>query len=147
VRRSTLDLTRPLDENADVLILDSIGELGGMYSIADAVFVGGSLVDSGGHNILEPAWFERPPVFGPSMENFRDMAQLFSSEGAGIQVRTGEQLGKTWAQLIRDTAVRDRMGKKAKELAEKNRGATKRSIEYVAKILQPDLFQQDRGPA
>jgi 3-deoxy-D-manno-octulosonic-acid transferase len=147
VRRSTLDLDRPLDENADVLILDSIGELGGMYSIADAIFVGGSLVDAGGHNILEPAWFERPPVFGPSMENFRDMAQLFSSEGAGIQVRTGEQLGKTWVQLIRDTAVRDRMGKKAKELAEKNRGATKRSIEYVAKILQPDLFQQDRGPA
>jgi 3-deoxy-D-manno-octulosonic-acid transferase len=141
-RRSALDLTRPLDENADVLILDSIGELGGMYSIADAVFVGGSLVQAGGHNILEPAWFERAPVFGPSMENFRDMAQLFSSEGAGVQVRSGEQLGKTWVQLIRDTAVRDHMGKKAKELAEKNRGATTRSLEHIAAILRPD-----RGPA
>ncbi len=141
VRRSALDLTRPLDENADVLILDSIGELGGMYSIADAVFVGGSLVHAGGHNILEPAWFERPPIFGPSMENFRDMAQLFFSEGAGVQVRSGEQLGRTWLQLIRDTSVRDRMGKKAKELAEQNRGATARSLEHVAAILQPD-----RGP-
>ncbi|MGC1583894.1 MAG: hypothetical protein WA766_20600, partial [Candidatus Acidiferrales bacterium] len=88
------------------------------------------------------AWFERAPVFGPSMENFRDMAQLFSSEGAGVQVRSGEQLGKTWVQLIRDTAVRDHMGKKAKELAEKNRGATTRSLEHIAAILRPD-----RGPA
>lgn len=147
VRRSALDLSRPLDENADVLILDSIGELGGMYSIADSVFVGGSLVNAGGHNILEPAWFERPPVFGPSMENFRDMAQLFLGEGAGIQVRSGEQLGKTWVQLIRDTAMRDRLGRKAKELAERNRGATARSIERVMAILPPDHLQPNRGPA
>ncbi len=74
IRRSSLDMHAPLDENCDVLILDSIGELAGLYSLADAVFVGGSLVPSGGHNILEPAWFSKPPVFGPSMENFRDMA-------------------------------------------------------------------------
>jgi 3-deoxy-D-manno-octulosonic-acid transferase len=135
VRRSALDFSRTLDETADVLILDSIGELAGLYSIADAVFVGGSLVHSGGHNILEPAWFERPPIFGPSMENFRDMAQEFVSDDAGIQVRTGEQLGNTWVKLIRDTAARERMGRKAKELAEKNRGATARTIEKVATIL------------
>src|SRR5271163_2808456 len=90
VRRSELDLTSTLDEAADVLLLDSIGELAGLYSLADATFVGGSLVSSGGHNILEPAWFGRVPVFGPSMENFRDMAQEFRSEGAGLQVRSGE---------------------------------------------------------
>ena len=67
----SVDLQAPLDENADVLVLDSIGELAGLYSLADAVFVGGSLVPSGGHNILEPAWFSKPPVFGPSMENFQ----------------------------------------------------------------------------
>jgi 3-deoxy-D-manno-octulosonic-acid transferase len=138
VRRSEIDPARPLDENADVLLLDSIGELAGLYSIAHAVFVGGSLVHAGGHNIIEPAWFGRPPVFGPSMENFRDMAQQFVSEGAGVQVRNGEQLGKVWVQFIRDLAVRDRMGEKAKALAEKNRGATARTLERIEAILQPD---------
>jgi len=137
-RRSAIDMAGPLDENADVLLLDTIGELAGLYSIADAVFVGGSLVHSGGHNILEPAWFARPPVFGPSMENFRDMAQQFVSEGAGLQVRNGEQLGKAWVRLIRDSAGRDRMGSKAKALAESNRGATARSIGHIAEVLKPD---------
>ena len=147
VRRSTLDLASPLDENADVLILDSIGELAGLYSIADAVFVGGSLVHSGGHNILEPAWFGRPPVFGPSMENFRDMAQDFRSEGAGVQVRSGEQLGKTWMELIRDTPMRERMGQKAKDLAEKNRGATTRSIERIGAVLAAISVEASSGAA
>jgi 3-deoxy-D-manno-octulosonic-acid transferase len=138
IRRSEIDPAQPLDENADVLLVDSIGELAGLYSIADAVFVGGSLVHAGGHNIIEPAWFGRPPVFGSSMENFRDMAQQFVSEGAGVQVRNGEQLGKVWVQLIRDPAVRDRMGEKAKALAEKNRGATARTLERIESILQTE---------
>ena len=66
IRRSRIDLAAPLDEEADVLLLDSIGDLAGLYSLADATFVGGSLVHSGGHNILEPASFGQPPVFGPS---------------------------------------------------------------------------------
>jgi len=135
VRRSALDLTAPLDENADVLVLDSIGELAGLYSMADAVFVGGSLVPSGGHNILEPAWFARPPVFGPSMENFQEMAGQFLDARAGIQVRNSQQLGKVWVQLIEDDTLRERMGKAARELSEKNRGATAVSLERIAGIL------------
>jgi 3-deoxy-D-manno-octulosonic-acid transferase len=135
VRRSLQDLGAPLDENADVLVLDSIGELAGLYSMADAVFVGGSLVPAGGHNILEPAWFGRPPVFGPSMENFREMAAQFLDTRAGIQVRTSEQLGKVWVQLIEDEAARERMGKAARELSERNRGATAVSLERIAGIL------------
>jgi 3-deoxy-D-manno-octulosonic-acid transferase len=135
VRRSVLDLTAPLDENADVLVLDSIGELAGLYSMADAVFVGGSLVPAGGHNILEPAWFARPPVFGPSMENFREMAAEFLDARAGIQVRSSQQLGKVWVQLIEDDTLRERMGKAARELSEKNRGATAVSLERIAGIL------------
>ena len=99
VRRSHLDLSAALDENTEVLLLDSIGELAGLYALADAVFVGGSLVPAGGHNILEPAWFSRPPAFGPSMENFRDMAAQFLAAQAGVQVKSGEQLGKVWVQL------------------------------------------------
>ena len=141
VRRSGLDLSgtggmTKLDESADVLVLDSIGELAGIYSLADAVFVGGSLVlGAGGHNILEPAWFARPPVFGTSMENFRDMADQFLAARAGIQVTDGPMLGKVWVQLIDDTPVREKMGKAAQELSARNRGATARSLERIASVL------------
>ncbi len=135
IRRSRLDLARALDENADVVVLDSIGELGGTYSLADAVFVGGSLVPGGGHNILEPAWFSRPPVFGPSMENFRDMASQFLAAHAAVQVKTAHQLGKVWVQLIEDEALRERMGRAARELSERNRGATARSLDCIAALL------------
>jgi 3-deoxy-D-manno-octulosonic-acid transferase len=84
-----------LGENTDVLVLDSIGELAGLYSLADAVFVGGSLVRAGGHNILEPACFSRPPVFGASMENFREMADQFLDAHAGVQVANGRAVGKS----------------------------------------------------
>jgi len=135
VRRSHVDLEAPLDENVDVLVLDSIGELAGLYLLADAVFVGGSLVPSGGHNILEPAWFAKPPVFGPSMENFRDMAAQFLKARAAVQVTSGQQLGKVWAQLIEDNALRERMGRAARELSERNRGASARSLERIVSVL------------
>jgi 3-deoxy-D-manno-octulosonic-acid transferase len=135
VRRSTLDLNSTLSENADVLLLDSIGELTGVYALADAVFVGGSLVPAGGHNILEPAWFSHPPVFGPSMENFQEMADQFLSARAGIQVSSGTQLGKVWVQLIEDNSTRERMGRAAREISERNRGATARTLEHITAIL------------
>lgn len=135
LRRSRVDIRGSLDENCDVLILDSIGELAGMYSLGDAVFVGGSLVNSGGHNILEPASFGKAPIFGPSMENFRDMAARFSSTGAGIQVSSAQQLGKAWADLIVNSEKRERMGQKARALVESNRGATARSLERILALL------------
>ncbi len=135
VRRSRLDLEAPFDEAADVLLLDSIGELAGIYSLADAVFVGGSLVAAGGHNILEPAWFSRPPVFGPSMDNFREMAAQFLSSGAAMQVSSGERLGKAWVRLIRDTRLSERMGRAARGLVERNRGATARTLERLTAFL------------
>lgn len=135
VRRSSIDLGGPLDENTEVIVLDTIGELAGLYLLADAVFVGGSLVPAGGHNILEPAWFAKPPVFGPSMENFRDMAAQFLKVRAAVQVTSGQQLGKVWVQLIEDTGLRERMGRAARELSERNRGATERSLERIAAVL------------
>jgi len=140
VRRTHVDLDAPLDENVDVLVLDSIGELAGLYLLADAVFVGGSLVPSGGHNILEPAWFAKPPVFGPSMGNFRDMAAQFLKAKAGVQVTSGQQLGKVWVQLIEESALRETMGRAARGLSERNRGATIRSLDRIAATLS----QQER---
>jgi len=135
VRRSRVNLSAALDENTDVLVLDSIGELAALYSLADAAFVGGSLVPAGGHNILEPAWFRKPPVFGPSMENFRAMAAQFLAARAAVEVSSGQQLGKVWLQLIEDKALSERMGNAACELCERNRGATERVLEAIAGVL------------
>lgn len=135
IRRTGLDFAAPLDENADVLVLDSIGELAGLYALADVVFVGGSLVSAGGHNILEPAWFARPPIFGESMENFQEMAAQFLAAQAGVQVKSGQQLGKVWVRLIEDNALRERMGKAAQKLSERNRGATARVLGRIADVL------------
>ncbi|MFZ0522141.1 MAG: 3-deoxy-D-manno-octulosonic acid transferase [Candidatus Acidiferrales bacterium] len=135
VRRSQLDSAATLDDDTDVLLLDSIGELAGLYSLADATFVGGSLAPSGGHNILEPAWFARPPVFGASMENFHEMADQFLDAHAGVQVTSGQGLGKVWIQLIQDDTMRERMGKIARAISERNRGATERSLDRIAGIL------------
>ena len=71
----------------DVVILDTIGELAQLYQVATVVFVGGSLVDAGGHNILEPAVFGKPIVFGPYMQNFAEIARTFLDNGAAIQVQ------------------------------------------------------------
>ena len=136
VRRSQIDTAKPFDENADVLLLDSIGELSALYSLADATFVGGSLVPSGGHNILEPAWFGQPPVFGPSMENFQEMADQFLDGHAAVQVASAQSLGKVWTQLIESVPLRERLGTAAREIAARNRGATNRTLDRIAPLLQ-----------
>jgi 3-deoxy-D-manno-octulosonic-acid transferase len=141
VRRSGVNIGAALDENADVLVLDSIGELAGLYSLADAAFVGGSLVPAGGHNILEPAWFAKPPVFGPSMENFRVMAAQFLAARAAVEVSSGQQLGQVWLELIEDKALSERMGRAARELCERNRGATERALDAIAGVLRVQGFR------
>jgi 3-deoxy-D-manno-octulosonic-acid transferase len=136
VRRSRIDPNAALADDADVLLLDSIGELSGLYALADATFVGGSLVPAGGHNILEPAWFGRVPVFGTSMANFREMAQSFLSARAAIQVHSGPELGKVWVQLIEAASLRERMGQTARDLWERNRGATQRCLDRISAVLE-----------
>lgn len=135
VRRSQLSPVTSLDGSANVLLLDSVGELAGVYRLADAVFVGGSLVPAGGHNILEPAALGKPPIFGPWMENFREMATTFLKAGAGIEVRSPEDLGVAWIELIQNGARREQMSRAARHLIERSRGATALSIERIAVIL------------
>src|SRR5207245_11421669 len=82
-----------ISDDVTVLLLDSIGELASLYALADGAFVGGSLVSAGGHNILEPAAFGKIPVFGPSMENFAEIAARFVAAGAAVQVESPEDVG------------------------------------------------------
>ena len=124
-----------LIEPGNVLLLDSIGELAGLYRLADAVFIGGSLVPRGGHNILEPAAFGKVPIYGPSMENFRETAEKFLAAGAAIQVRNPKELGAAWRTLLRHPQTASRMGASARELVDLNRGATDRVLEHVENLL------------
>jgi 3-deoxy-D-manno-octulosonic-acid transferase len=124
-----------IPDDATVLLLDSIGELASLYRIADGAFVGGSLVNSGGHNILEPAAFGKVPVFGPSMENFAAIAARFVEAGAAIQVGSPEDAGVEWIELLKDREKGKRMGDAARELVETSRGALNRALAEIAKYL------------
>ena len=124
-----------IPDDATVLLLDSIGELASLYRLADGAFVGGSLVNAGGHNILEPAAFGKVPVFGPSMENFSAIAARFVKAGAAIQVGSPEDAGVEWIELLKDPNKRKRMGNSARQLVETSRGALDRALAEVAKQL------------
>jgi 3-deoxy-D-manno-octulosonic-acid transferase len=127
-----------LSESVHVFLLDSLGELAGLYRLADAVFVGGSLVPGGGHNILEPAAFNKVPIYGPSMENFREMSGKFLAAGAAIQVKSSEDLGAAWGGLLREPERAARMGACARELVDQNRGATQRVLEHIERVVGSD---------
>jgi 3-deoxy-D-manno-octulosonic-acid transferase len=124
-----------ISADVTVVLLDSIGELASLYRLADGAFVGGSLVESGGHNILEPAAFGKIPVFGPSMENFAEMAARFVSAKAAVQVESPEDAGVAWIELLRDPERARGMSEAAKRLVDESRGATARAMEEIAKYL------------
>jgi len=125
-----------IPDDATVLLVDSIGELSSLYRMADGVFVGGSLVPSGGHNILEPAAFGKVAVFGPSMENFAEISSRFIAAGAAVQVESPEDAGVAWIEQLRDPERTRHMGETAKRLVDASRGATARAIAEIAKQLE-----------
>jgi 3-deoxy-D-manno-octulosonic-acid transferase len=125
-----------IPEDVTVILLDSIGELASLYRVADGAFVGGSLVDSGGHNILEPAAFGKVPVFGPSMENFAEVAARFTAAEAAVQVGSPEDAGVAWIEFMRNPERTERMSQAARALVAGSRGATDRAAAEVAAILE-----------
>jgi 3-deoxy-D-manno-octulosonic-acid transferase len=135
VRRS--DLPIDAEPRADAVILDTIGELAQLYQIATAVFVGGSLVPLGGHNILEPAVHGKPIVFGPHMENFAEIANAFLTNGAAVQVRTSRDLEDVVVELMSDPVRRARLGAAARALVDANRGAKDTTLRVLAELLPP----------
>jgi len=134
-RRSELPIDA--EPRADVIVLDSIGELAQLYQLATVVFVGGSLADHGGHNILEPAIFGKPIVFGPHMQNFREIAETFIASGAAIQVGNDRELGDAILGLVRDPVHRAGLGAAARALVEANRGAKDKTLAVIGDLLPP----------
>lgn len=124
-----------IPDDVTVVLLDSIGELASLYALADGVLVGGSLVPSGGHNILEPASFGKVPVFGESMENFAGVASRFLQAGAAVQVGSPEDAGVAWIEQLRAPERTHAQGEAARRLVEESRGATERALKEIAAVL------------
>jgi len=142
IRRRT-DGGQPV-QDAEVLVLDTIGELAAAYSFATVAFVGGTLVRHGGHSIMEPALYAKPIVIGPSMENFPQIIDEFLAHGGIRQIRTSEedrnlqiqQLTEIFSQLALNPAAREIMGKAAYSVLEGNQGAAQRTAEKIAVLFQ-----------
>ena len=123
------------DESIQVLLGDSMGELLSYYSVCDIAFIGGSLIDTGGQNMLEAAAASKPILFGPSVFNFEKIAQLFLEKDAAIQVGDADDLMKTISALLLDDTKRQKLGENAKNSFEKNRGA----VDRLLKLIIPNI--------
>jgi len=118
-----------------IFLVDTIGDLKTLYNLATVVFIGGSLVKKGGHNIIEPGYFAKPIVFGPNMQNFQDMTDSFLNRKAAIQVKDEEGLQKTIKMLLHNSAKMQALSRNAKAVVEENRGAAVRTVNLLSEFL------------
>src|SRR5690242_5152277 len=116
------------------LLLDTIGELASVYSLADIAFVGGSLVPRGGHNIVEPAQFAKPILIGPHYENFREIVRTFLAADA-VRVVGANQLTDAVLRLLETPHEAVQLGSRAWQVVEGGRGSTQRTLRSVRELL------------
>lgn len=133
--RSTLNSADPLLSSGDVLLVDTLGEVLDFYSVADLVFVGGSFVPVGGHNLLEAALLSKPVLFGPNVQNFKEIAAKLVRAGAGVKMENQRALVKQGAIILNDPVRARAMGEAGRSLIVENAGATERTMRYITKIL------------
>lgn len=119
----------------DVMVVDSIGHLKDMYALATIVFVGGSLVKKGGQNIIEPASYGKPVVFGPNMYNFKEAVRMFLSREGAIQVADADELEQVLERLIKDDGMRRNISRKAVDVIRENSGAVDRTVSLLDRFL------------
>jgi len=122
-------------EHPEVILLDTMGELMGIYSLGTLVFVGGSLVPIGGHNPLEPLFFKKCVLFGPHMFNFLEISTRLIEDGGAIQVTGKEDLFSQLKRLLFDEGVRKEVGEKGHRFLQKHQGATERMFEEIRPFL------------
>ena len=123
------------EPRVDVVVLDTMGELAQLYQVATAVFVGGSLVDAGGHNILEPAVFGKPIVFGPHMQNFAEIAQTFVDNRGAIQVQSGAELETAWSSSSRIRCAGPASAPPPAPSSKRTTGPARRASTVIAQLL------------
>jgi 3-deoxy-D-manno-octulosonic-acid transferase len=133
---------------AQVLLVDTVGELGALYAAADVAFVGGSLVPIGGHNLLEPAALGIAVLTGPYYSNGKDIARLLLGRGAALQVNDARELAAAVKRLLADPAERRRVGAIGREIVESNRGSVARLLALIEPLLpEPPLLPGPLGQA
>lgn len=125
-----------------VVLLDTLGELAALYQLADAAFIGGTLVETGGHNPLEAACFGVPVVTGRSMENFKEIEQAFDEASAWARVDSADQLAACWSGWLERPADATETGRRGLALIERHRGAVDRTLA----LLEPWLAQMEQAP-
>jgi 3-deoxy-D-manno-octulosonic-acid transferase len=123
------------DKGSNVILLDTIGQLKWIYSAATIVFIGGSLVPCGGHNMIEPASLEKPLLFGPHVFNFQEVANVLLNRKGAILVKDEKELIESCERLLSSSEERLKMGRLAKESISENRGATSRNIHLITSSL------------
>ena len=133
-RRTMLDPPR-CERSAQVVLLDTIGELAAIYSVASLVFCGGSLVRKGGQNVLEPAMWSKPVLFGPSMEDFADARTLIEKAGGGVTVQHGGELAEVASDWLRHPFKADAAGKAARRAILAHRGAAAKHAAVISRLL------------
>ena len=119
-----------------VLLLDTVGELGRVYALGTVVFVGGSLIRHGGHNIIEPSGLSKPVLFGPHTDNFRDVTDELLAHDAAVLVADEPALEAAVRRLLADPAAAKTLGTRAREVVDRNRGATRRTLDAIDGICQ-----------
>ncbi|MGH9637885.1 MAG: 3-deoxy-D-manno-octulosonic acid transferase, partial [Candidatus Angelobacter sp.] len=119
----------------DLLLLDTIGDLENFYAIGDVAFVGGSLVDAGGHNLLEPARWHKPLLFGPYTSNVTPVANALKQQGGGFEVHCAEDLVRELTVLLEEPCKRKIAGENAYQIAVSDRSALEPSLAIVARYV------------
>jgi len=121
------------------LLLDTIGELSGLFPVADVVFMGGTLAQRGGHNILEPAFFAKPVVLGPHMENFQAIADEFRQAAACVDIAAAADLAAAVGRLLDNPALSAEIGSRALARAQASRGASARAAAAIGELHRTHL--------
>ncbi|WP_288322413.1 tetraacyldisaccharide 4'-kinase [uncultured Selenomonas sp.] len=120
----------------DIVILDTVGELGRVYGLGDVIYIGGSLVPHGGHNILEPAAHGKAIIVGNQMFNFKDIHALFRNRNAVVTVASGEELTRETLRLFGDAAERARLEAETLAIINENKGASEKSARILVNMLE-----------
>ena len=123
------------ERKTETILVDSMGDLAGIYSIASYVFSGGSLVERGGHNVMEAALFGKPVFYGPSMKDFSDAAELLESVGGGFPVKGADALTESILYFMNHPQEYETAGRRAREIASTQQGSARKQAELVKEVL------------
>jgi 3-deoxy-D-manno-octulosonic-acid transferase len=135
-RITQMEKKSPSKANCDVILVDTIGQLLSLYSIAEVAFVGGSLIPFGGHNILEPAMHSIPVLFGPHMDHFKESSELLIKSGGGVMVKDSGELLLKITELLQDEDKRAEMGKMALKFIKSQQGSSDKTVDLILNLIK-----------